>query len=775
MFSKIDRIKNFGIFRDFSWSSDLEEFKKFNLFYGWNGSGKTTLSKLFTMVQQKNDTNLLRNLSSYEFTFTKDDSSTLDQNNYKTNNVNIFVYNEIFKEKNIDWNNVIKSILLISDTLITEKTELDNKNSELGSDDKPNTVLGKIKNNLDYNADIEKNVDEFYSKSAKRIKEEFKVIDTSDTYYFNYNKTKFKNFIDEKLQKVQNKTNILEVSEVDKLKESIKPNILGKIELDLKNIELRWLEKVQEKVLNVVKTSLIVNEVKRLKEHPRIGKWVENGIEIHKFYNSSKCEFCNQELPESRLEELEKHFSDEFVKLKEKIESALIWLPQQKIFHELLENEIDLYPEYQDEFKEIKKDIKIAIEKINKLFDSWFNLLKQKQNNPFEIIENIINIDIIKLKQYNDMIAKFNGIIQKHNHKTENFEKESRALKSKLELHYTTTFYHDFELKKKEKRIQEINNNLEGLNKRKDELTKEIKKLESKLSDEAFGAKEFNEKLHKFLGRDNISLEFDDTLKGYKIIRDGLQASNLSEGEKTAISFVYFVTKIKENENKVEESFIIVDDPISSFDSNNLFSAYSFLKNECESAKQLFIITHNFAYFKLIRDWFLGKNKKRDSNGNLIIKANCYSIETKIDNKTRSSSIKNANTSLTRYQSEYHFIFFKIYKFKDENISEDNAYLVGNLLRKLLESFLSFKYPKKRNDFKQLCDVAISDKQLNEKIYRFINKYSHNQTIEFFDSGDDTVLSESNTIVNDVLEDVIKKIDPNHYSEMEKVVAEDSL
>ena len=45
---------------------------------------------------------------------------------------------------------------------------------------------------------------------------------------------------------------------------------------------------------------------------------------------------------------------------------------------------------------------------------------------------------------------------------------------------------------------------------------------------------------------------------------------------------------------------LVVDDPISSFDSNHLFHAYSFMKVNCEKAKQLFVFTHNFTNKRLI-------------------------------------------------------------------------------------------------------------------------------------------------------------------------------
>jgi len=44
MLGKIDRIRKFGIFDDFS-GGNLQEFCDFNLIYGFNYSGKTTLSR----------------------------------------------------------------------------------------------------------------------------------------------------------------------------------------------------------------------------------------------------------------------------------------------------------------------------------------------------------------------------------------------------------------------------------------------------------------------------------------------------------------------------------------------------------------------------------------------------------------------------------------------------------------------------------------------------------------------------------------------------------
>lgn len=129
---------------------------------------------------------------------------------------------------------------------------------------------------------------------------------------------------------------------------------------------------------------------------------------------------------------------------------------------------------------------------------------------------------------------------------------------------------------------------------------------------------------------------------------------------------------------------------------------------------------------------------------------------------------------MTEYNSEYHYLFSKLYSFKDKaNLNLDEVYLCANLSRKLLESFLCFKLPKKRSNFRQLVDDGTrgySDIKSEdvEKVYRFINKYSHNQEIELEDNADN-LLGESPAILNTIL-DMVKTIDEHHYNEMEAVV-----
>jgi wobble nucleotide-excising tRNase len=53
MIRKLDRVKDFGCFHDFSWPHDLVQFKKFNLIFGWNYSGKTTFARALRCFELK--------------------------------------------------------------------------------------------------------------------------------------------------------------------------------------------------------------------------------------------------------------------------------------------------------------------------------------------------------------------------------------------------------------------------------------------------------------------------------------------------------------------------------------------------------------------------------------------------------------------------------------------------------------------------------------------------------------------------------------------------
>lgn len=755
MITKIPSLKNFGIYENYVWDgSVVGDFRKYNLFYGWNGSGKSTLAKLFYQVAKKQSI-LREDFGEFQFKIELDDKTIIDEKSFEVNALNLFVFNSQFVEDNINWNDKINNILLVSKDHINEAGILkENRHKKQKKEDNLKKLASK-------KSEIETSSDKFFSHTANRIiKEKFKIIDTSDKYYFNYDKRRLESFIEENPAVFQD-ASILSDEKVEALTEAIRPNQFPENPLVPNKLESTQILEVKTRLGKVLNESVIVEEIKRFIDYPDIGRWVEMGFQLHKTHQSNHCEFCGELLQDKRLTEIEKHFSTAFKELKGRIQKAIEWLPTKKVNESFYNEFISTYPEFRKDYSELVKRYEEKSRVVNGVIDHWINLLRQKYDNPFEKFPEIPEISANTIDDFNEIQALIAEMIQKHNRKTQNFKEETDKLKKKLELHYAAQALKEYEYTSKQKQSDCISVKVGILNKQIAALSAEIYKLEALLANAQAGEEEFNEKLRRFIGRSDISIKFNQSKNGYEIIRNGKKARNLSEGEKTAFAFVYFVTKLRENGNTIEESIVLVDDPISSFDSNHLFSAYSFLKSECEQAKQIFVLTHNFNYFKLIRDWFVKKKEKKQ------YKFSIYSIESAISDGDRSSKICQANDSLVKYNSEYHYIFSKILSFKEEQIQLENAYLIANLARKLLEAFLTFKYPRQRSDFKRLMDDALkSEPDLSEKIYRFINKYSHNQVIDFFEGMDDNVLAESQTIVKDILEKVIRNTDQIHYDEM---------
>lgn len=765
MIKNITKLKNFWIFNDFTWLET--DFNKYNLIYWWNWSWKTTLSKAFYWIYDID--NSFEDFQNREFSISLVDWTEINNSNYKTNIININVFNEDFVKNNIDWNETIKKILLISKESIDKSQELEKLNTDYKTKD--DEINKKWQNLYKNEEDIDKNL----SSKAKQIKEQFYwKISVNDTRYRNYDKSKLKDFLNTKKDIVKSLDNKLNTEELKILLWSLKLNDKENIGFNISNIDISKLLEIDIKINDLLKQDFTDGIIEDLKKNIDIWNWVEKWLEIHEKHWTEKCLFCLNTLNQERLNEIKLHFNDWIKELKEKLNIAKNYINENIILKTLEFDKLKLYEELQQDFWATLEKINIEIWKINNVFNKWLEKINEKLENPTQKINWETLIDERLLKNYDNLKNDINSIIIKHNEKFSSYDKELKNNQQKLELHYATEFQID------KKYFSSLENNIkekeaiENLKKERIELDKKISEIQSSISSEVLWAEDFNSKLEKFLWHNEIKLKFNSEKWWYEIIRwDNKKAKNLSEWERTAIAFIYFITKLGEK-NDLSNEIVIIDDPISSFDSNNIFNIYSIIKTKLESVKQLIILTHSFTFFKLIRDWFFIKNKKEDENGNKKVKSNFYQIDI-VSFNPRKSEIKKAWNSLIKYDSEYHFVFDKLNHYKNEDILDlEKSFEVANLWRKLLECFLAFKFPKKRDNFRALLEVwiesiNIEDKyRLREKVYQFINKYSHLEVISFWEWTENNQLWESNNIVKDIFS-IIEKLDEKHYKELLEV------
>ena len=768
MIDNIKLINNLGIYKDYKSDSQLKNFNKYNLFYGWNGSGKTTISRLFRILEKKE---IPIEYDNIKFNI-EIDSKKYSEKNYKNINENVFVFNEEFIEENINWDESINKILLLSEDKIKETQEYTLIKENINGNEKTGTKgLNKVyleeKDKLDSENKI---IEDAYSKIAKNIKIHFQAIDPTDREYATLNKTKIQNILD-------NKDKIAEIiedsqgeEEINSLIKAVKNEKKENINYIKKEIKIEEVIVLYNKIKETLSRIVTAKVIERLQENDDISIWVNQGLKLNKKYNNQVCEFCGNPLSRTRIEKLENHFNDEVSKIKKELEE----LSKKIEAYRINENDVIIdknlfYRENISNVDNLNTNIIEEISKLDIIIKSLKDSIEEKINNPFKKVE-IEDSDRIRtiIDSYNNYINVQAKYVKETNDKTNNFEKQIKEIKKKLANYYLKNEFQNEDIINKREQYKKNKEEVDKIKAELDSKLHRLNELENALSNESLGAEKFNEKLNVFLGYDELRLEFNKELKGYEILRKSTnsKAHKLSEGEKTAIAFVYYLTKLKENGNKIEDSIIVIDDPISSFDNNKLFSAYSCIKYEFNNCKQIFILTHNFNFFKLMRDWIQLKKEKIDGKTEKYY--SIYKVEPIIENGIRMGNIRNAGKSLNQ-TSEYDYVFDTVYRMRNKELDESEIFNCGNACRKLLEAFLSFKFPRQRGDIQSLIDRAFpnaNEIQEKNKVYKFINAYSHLNVIESSEISDiDTLLAESNGILKTIL-NKIEQLDKEHYTAM---------
>ena len=245
----------------------------------------------------------------------------------------------------------------------------------------------------------------------------------------------------------------------------------------------------------------------------------------------------------------------------------------------------------------------------------------------------------------------------------------------------------------------------------------------------------------------------------FNIIRNGGIAYHLSEGECSIISFCYFMAKLDDIHTAGQKPIILIDDPISSLDTNHIFYIYSLINSELflkDRFEQIFISTHNLDFLKYLKRLKLTKNLHE------------YFI---INRYQEFSTITIMPKYLKDYVTEFNFLFEQIYNCANADvITDENHHLYynfGNNARKFLEALLFYKYPSRIDNqtgnanSKRLLKYFGGNQQATALTDRVNNELSHLE--EIFDRGMSPIeIPELKRVAQFIL-DKIQEKDPEQF------------
>lgn len=762
----IDDLQNCGIFND--WPKGDIAFGRYNLIYGWNGAGKTTLSRVMRSLEKGNiDCALMKDGASPSFSFQLLDNSTVSSNSLSGWNDKIRVFNCDFVRENIN----------------TDEAEA-----------QPIYHLGKQQGNaLEELAKVRKQLEidekELTDHEAQHVAtEKAKEAALTDHARVIGDATSDRNFDKGKLRKVLNKFNedemdtsslVLDEAAIKAvLNTATGSNDKARIEV-LAFAPEKTVDSIHAAVKKACDTNVTKAAIEELDANTELRKWVEKGVSLHK--DRDTCAFCASKIENDRLALLNQYFNDAYKNLMVSISTE-----QDSI--KTLVDEIEavkptdnsrVYQEIRAQYEADAKAVTDAAVAFVTACKGMNAALTDKKGKLTEIV-SVGSLAVLqeKAKVFTDAISKLNRSIVSHNEKCDNFQAAVEEARGKIISHHSAAHYASY--KASLDTLDGISKKIAPLKESIGKLKEEESMLDAQLREHDTAVDRINELLVSFLGRSDIKLVTHE--KGYYIEREGERAKHLSEGEKTAIAFIYFISKMEEKEFDIENSVIVVDDPISSLDTNALYAAGSFIRCHFEKASQVFILTHNYHFFREIFGWMNRLEKPKIWPADLPYKCEVMlKCEVAEDGKRAATAYK-LDSTLRKYDSEYLFLFKQLYDSHGQVTFSDNAgqdmlaklMLLPNVARRVLETFILFKFPDAANgsvinlyNVVKPLGVPVPSERVSI-LDRLLNRASHGGEYSMT-SINMLNISETPKVIEYVL-DFIEEADPLHYAGLKRAI-----
>lgn len=335
--------------------------------------------------------------------------------------------------------------------------------------------------------------------------------------------------------------------------------------------------------------------------------WVRQGRTYFDI-NEGACPFCQQSTNEAFAKSLEEYFDETFVIDTKAIEDLS---SDYRTDAERLQQQIERIISTPSRFLDVEK-----LKSEKRLLDSKVTIniqrLAEKKKEASQIIEleSLGNV-IFEIKSLIDVA---NTEVSTHNTMVNNLAQERRNLTSqvwKFVLDELQVDIKDYQNKSEaiKRAVNSLDEKITANNTIKIKKEAEIRELEKQTTSVQPTIDAINALLRSF-GFNGFSLAKAANGTSYKLLRaDGSDAKDtLSEGEKTFVTFLYFYHLLKGSNSEsgmTTDRIVVIDDPVSSLDSDILFIVGSLIKglfDEVRSGtgliKQIFVLTHNVYFHK---------------------------------------------------------------------------------------------------------------------------------------------------------------------------------
>lgn len=447
--------------------------------------------------------------------------------------------------------------------------------------------------------------------------------------------------------------------------------------------------------------------------------WLNHG---RQFINSTDiCPFCQQPtIDEEFRAKIERFFDTSFEQQLEHV-NRLASNYQERATHtfDVLQR-IASQERDNEESKLDREEFELALKSLDSQFKANIMTIRNKQEKPSAKIDLTSTTEMLKILF--SLIEQANQEIKKHNEVVINYDMERQRLIVDIwrflaaEINDEFTAYHK-KIKGVTKAIDILSTKVAESDRQVKEKKAEVTELSRNTTSVQPAVDEINRLLRAYAFL-NFEIVPSQQLENHYVIQrqnGELAYESLSEGEVTFITFLYFVQLANgalKQDDVAQNRVVVIDDPISSLDSNVLYIVSTIVKGLIKevkagsSIKQLLLFTHN-VYFHKEASFQNGR-----SNG-------C--------NKTHFWILRKVNniTSIQAYQqrnpinSSYELMWQEL---KDRR--NRSGVTVQNIMRRILENYFKILGKLSDEDIVAKFDNH-QEQQICLSLLHWINDGSH--------------------------------------------------
>lgn len=444
--------------------------------------------------------------------------------------------------------------------------------------------------------------------------------------------------------------------------------------------------------------------------------WVKQGLQyVSDDKDSQACPFCQQEtITKNIIHSIHCVFDEAYEKDTKQLESI-------KTQYETLTSSLSIQDISNSPLanKELVDAWTIACEALKALIRENILHISNKiksPSTPVALTNTKPTVDLI-----NDLIMSLNEMIGAHNDKLANKKKTKDDIRSR----FWTLMRWDYD-----QTISAYSQSAADLKDKSSEITLEAAKIKvdiilsnstiANLRKQTVNIEESIENINVRLieiGIDGFSVAPHGE-HFYRVARTTDQANafhSLSEGEKTVISFLYFMELCKgqKTANAVPQAkVVVIDDPISSLSHLYVFNIGQLIKRHFinnDLYKQVFVLTHSLYFFYELTQT---NHKTRAETQHLF----------RVFKNTNGSSV--IPMKYEEIQNDYQSYW---------SIIKDQASppaLIANCMRNIVEYFFNFVQKK---DFNNVFQKPALSTDKFTTFYRYMNRESHSLGQNIFD------------------------------------------